>query len=260
MADPIPGTFHNEEDLPTDDKQDIINKIRKMGNKEILPVESKDEMADLNAFQNEFKPKSDLVYYPCCGSDVSPAKVFDGRVIFLDNDQKNIDALNKAGYEAVCADANNYEPGNVDILVVYNPQMRPEPFLKYVSENGYMVCNNWHGTADFMSRRDEFEFMGAVSQDGKVDRENLNDYWQKVETDEELFEADPSIEQQIQDIVTRLTGQSENILQNYRSILAENPTGMVPNGESPIILWGIPVKKQSGTYIFRRKINEELNN
>lgn len=246
MPDPIPGQFHNGEDSTFDGKE-MVN------DREILPEISDSEVADLNAFNDEFKPKSDLVYYPCCGSDISPSKVFSGRIKFLDQNEKDVNALKKAGYNAYQGDANTFDPGNVDIMVVYNPQISPESLLQYVNENGYLVCNNYHSTANLMSRRNDFEFKGAVDKDDKIDRKNLNDYWQKVETDEELFQSDPMVGRFIQDIVLKLTGKSDNILQNYRQILDENPNGMVLHEGNTIMLWDIPMKKKSGTYIFQRR-------
>lgn len=251
MPDPVPGQFYNGIDLPPADDRKVVD--RKVGNNEISLETSEYEVANLNAFNNEFKPKSDLVYYPCCGQDISPSQVFHQRVVYLDGNPRCVEALKQAGYEAHEADANEFNPGNVDIAVVYNPQISPEPFLKYVNEGGYVVCNNYHSTANFMNQRDDFEFMGAVDANSSIDRTDLTDYWQEVKSDEELFLADPNAAKRIQDIVLKLTGQSDNILPAYRQILTDSPNGMVMHEGQMVVLWDIPTKKQSGTYIFCRK-------
>ena len=257
MSEPTPGSFHGGVDSEiTEEQQRAVERIRKLNTTEVKLEASEGLVGDLTAFVEEFMPTTDLVYYPCCGPDISPSRVFGSNVLYLDYSKKNVDALQASGFKAVEADANEYNPGPVDVLLIFNPQVKPFSLLRSVKEDGYVVCNDYHSTATDISKVKDFEFVGALTDDDKIDHQNLEAYWQQVETDEELDAANPTAARHIRDDVKKVTGQAEHILESYRKILAESPDGrMMPDGGF-VALWAIPKKKQGTSYIFKRKTEE----
>lgn len=258
--DPIPGRFHEEDGDGAIHPDNIPPAtFDRSGGEEIkfsLEVHP-DQVVELTAFREAFNPKTGLVYYPCCGQDASPSQVFHDRVVYLDGNPKCVEAFKQAGYEAYEGDANDFNPGVVDITLVYNPQISPKPFFSHIKEGGYLVCNNYHSTADFMRTAEEFDFVGAVVQNGKVNRENLDDFWEEVETDEELRSTNPHIADMITENVHLLTGKIDHILSRYRTILQANPSGIIMRKGKVINLWRIPKKKTAMTYVFQRKSFEK---
>lgn len=179
-------------------------------------------------FKETVQPKADLVYHPSCGHDVSPSFAFpDSRVVYADIDEKSIMAIKQAGFEAHCVSALEYDPGQVDILIMLNPAIPPTVPASHLAEGGFVLCNNYHDTASSLKNDDQFEFCAIIKpgSDEKIiyDTEDLDDCWREVETDEEfkkapftwggasyLFAAP---------VVKAVTGKEENVFTEYKKIL-----------------------------------------
>ncbi len=187
-----------------------------------------DLVAKYSLFRENFKPKADVVYHPCGANDVSPSVVFpDSKVIYVDVDQKSVEALQKGGFEAHAASALEFDPGKVDILIMLNPQITPDIPASHVIENGFVLSNDYHGTATTLHRNEQYQIraMIRVSKDGELilDAENLEDCWKEIDTEEEFknapFNWGAANYQMAAPIVEIVTGKKENVLAEYKKII-----------------------------------------
>lgn len=194
---------------------------------EIHPQPHPDLVEKYSLFADYFKPNANVVYHPCGSNDVSPSAAFPGsRVIYADIADDPMQALRAAGFEAHTASALEYDPGPVDILVMLNPQISPKIPASHVKHGGYVLCNDYHGTARTLRNDSEFEFVGVVLQEGTkkvVDTHQLEDYWKEIETEEEFrrapFNWGSANYIMAKKVVEKVTGQSENVLEEYRKII-----------------------------------------
>ena len=183
-----------------------------------------DLVAKYSLFREKFQPKADVIYHPCGANDVSPSAAFpESRVIYVDIDDESVDALKKGGFEAHAASALEFDPGKVDILIMLNPQISPDVPSSYVIKNGFVLSNDYHGTASSLHQNKQYQFLGVVIESkGRelvLDTENLEDYWKEVETEEEFRNApfgwgavdyETAVE-----VVEAVTGKKEKIQQDY---------------------------------------------
>lgn len=199
---------------------------------ESRPIEAKlkqDLVVKYLLFRKRFKPKADVVYYPCCANDVSPSVAFpDSRVVYVDVDKKFVEALRKRGFEAYAASALEFDPGSVDILIMLNPTISPDVPSSHVVENGFVLSNDYHGTASTLHRNDQYQLCAMIrkAKGGELvlDTENLEDYWKEIDTEEEFQNAPfnwgtANYTVAVQ-VVKAVTGRKENILAEYRKIIA----------------------------------------
>ena len=180
------------------------------------------------------------VYYPCCGLDTSPSKVFpNSEVIYVDNDEESIELLRDQGFNAHAESALNYDPGNVNLLILFNPQIDPEVPATFVMRHGFVVCNDYHNTASILSKNKDFKLIAVIDEveGGNLQfvQDQLSDYLSEVETDEQFAKAKPgfgfisykhaiSLIKKYEDIIK--DGQSEiSILAAYRKLSSLAKTG-----------------------------------
>lgn len=256
----------------------------KEGKKTQVKLESTESLVQsFNLFKEYFNPKSDIIYYPCSGSDISISKSFPGsKIIFLDQMDVVVDALKREGFEAIEGSAQDFKlETKADILLFYNPQIPPsEVMLANLSQKGYLLCNDYHQTASLIKKRQDFEFKGVIRKNKEgliVDTENLEDYWREIDTDEEFKNAPlnwGSVNYgYAKKAVEKMTGKTENVIGEYKNLikqakemvkkqntkfLAENPNFPIAmiqdensnplmwndeNGEQHFIVTGFPKKK-----------------
>lgn len=187
-------------------------------------------VAKYSLFKEKLKPKADIVYHPCNANDVSPSFAFpDSRVIYVDINQKYVEALKNGGFEAHAASALEFEPGDVDILIMLNPQISPEVPSSHVVENGFVLCNDYHGTASFLHNNEQYQLRSIIklSRNGELilETENLDECWTDVDSDEEFknapFSWGKADYKTATIIVEAVTGRKENILAEYKKIIAQ---------------------------------------
>jgi len=96
--------------------------------KPIEPESQPDLVAKYLLFKEKFNPKANVVYYPSCGgNNISPSVAFlNSRIIYVDIDEKSVEVLKKGGFEAYAASALEFNPGDVDILIMLNHQISPD--------------------------------------------------------------------------------------------------------------------------------------
>lgn len=195
------------------------------------PIEARpreDLVAKYLLFAQEVHPKSDIIYHPCGADDISLSSVF-GRVIYVDLDASAMKAVESKGLEAHVASALAFDPGTVDIAVLLNPQIPPDIPVSHVADGGFVLANDYHGTASALRKNNQYVLQGIIrkSGDGQLiyDRENPGDYWQEIETEAEFqnapFDWGAIGYQTAAHIVKALTGKKENILAEYRAVVAE---------------------------------------
>lgn len=277
-----------------------------LGGEEIKNIEIKTESTErlvqsFNLFKDHFNPKADLIYYPCSGSDISIAKSFpESKIIFLDQHDGTIDALSKAGFEAVKESAQDFKlKVKADIMLLYNPQIPPSgTVMENLSEKGYFLCNDYHDTASLTKEREDLTLKAIIrNEKGNliVDTENLEDYWKEIDSEEEFKNAPFSWGgvnyDMAKKVVEKRTGKTENILEEYKKIIAEAkeairkqnekffeenpdfPKNMMPdensdplmwkdgNGEQHFIIANLPKKKGvvDDTFVFYKKPKELIN-
>jgi len=187
-----------------------------------------DLVAKYSLFKEKLNPKTDVVYYPCGAKDVSPSAAFpNSKVIYVEKDENAVKSLLKGGYEAYGASALEFDPGNVDILILLNPQISPKIPSSRVVKGGYVLCNDYHGTASSLHQDGEFEIKAMIrqSRDRQLifDTDNLEDYWQEVDTEDGFRSAPFSFRfmhyKMAASVVETVTGKRENILAEYKKII-----------------------------------------
>lgn len=220
-----PGTFWDGNDLP--DQFPVLSPITP----EELRVEPRpDLVAKYRLFKKTVNPSCDVVYHPCGANDVSPSEAFpNSRVIYIELDETSVNALKESGFEAHNASVLEYDPGDVDILIMLNPVISPEIPARHVKDGGFALCNDYHGTATLLRNNPDFQIVGLirVGKDRSLiyDSDALEDYWKDVETDEEfrnaLFDWGAVSYESARKDVEALTGKTANILAEYKKIIAD---------------------------------------
>ena len=140
----------------------------------------------ISLFKDAFNPKADVIYYPCSEFDLSVNEVFpDSRVIYADINYEVFEALKNKGLDVHHVSALQFNPGSVDILFLFNPQIDPYIPASFVKSGGYVICNDYHATAQKMATDKKFEIVGVIGdgEDGKqvLITDSLNDYVTLVE-------------------------------------------------------------------------------
>jgi len=188
-----------------------------------------DLVAKYSLFREELNPKDDVVYHPCGANDVSPSFAFpDSRVIYVDIDKKSVEALKRGGFEARVASALEYDPGDVDILIMLNPSISPDIPSSHVVENGFILSNDYLGTASSLHKNNQFQLRAMIreAKNGELiaDTESLEDYWKEIDTEEEFknapFDWGAANYEMAVPVVEAITGKKENVLTEYKKIIA----------------------------------------
>lgn len=235
-------------------------------------------------FQKEFRPKTDTIYYPCSAYDVSPTEAFpDSRVIYVEIDPDAVEALQGAGVEVHHSSALEFNPGDVDVLILQNPQIPPDTPCSFVMEGGFVLCNDYHQTATKTHANPEFSLCGVIkppiedSSQPTLEKEDLEGYLCEIESDEEFerVSADNfgiAVDYQTaKSLVATILHRDTEILAGYKEItemareeaLASGSgdsslLGLERNGAKFTINTILPQKREAagGIYIFQRKTNE----
>lgn len=196
------------------------------------PIEAEpipDLVAKYSLFRERFKPKADVVYHPCGANDVSPSVAFpNSRVTYVDIDEKSVEALKRGGFNAHTASALEFDPGDVDILIMLNPTIPPDVPSSHVVDTGFVLCNDYHGTASSLHRNEGYQLRAVIraskGRELTLDEEMLEDYWREIDT-EEGFKNSPfnwgaAHYTMAVKVVEAVTGKKENVLAEYKKIIA----------------------------------------
>ena len=124
-------------------------------------------MQALTLFRETFSPKG-LVYYPCSFVDTSPTAVFGENVLYLDRDERATKSLQGEGLKAITADALQYDPGEVGVLILQQSQIEPDFSASFVTVGGFVICSDflYHFTARSLSQNPDFELKAVLRPRG----------------------------------------------------------------------------------------------
>ncbi len=212
-------------------KDDAVQRITDMNKaeaaREVIAQPRQDLVEQYRAFSAFLGYQSRRIYHPCSADDISPTTAFpDSHVTYADKDEKSIAAIQKLGLDATVADATEFDPGEVDLVILLNPGISPDVPVSHLVEGGYVLCNDWHQTATDLHNNHGYEFVGGITRNESgyvVDTLNPEDYWQEVQTDEEWqktkFSWGDAGYEEAANIVELVTGKRENVLAEYRKII-----------------------------------------
>lgn len=269
-----PGSWHEHSKNEVPPRQLEVNN-------ELKAASHEDLVAKYRVFRESTGTNPKVVYHPCSAVDSSPSVAFpESRVIYAERDERAVKALQEAGLEAHYASALEFNPGNVDMLILLNPAIEPDFPSQFVVPGGYVVSNDYHGTATSLRNNDQFELQGIIRQTRDkgllLDRDNPDDYWKEVETEEEWENAPFTWGGAVNyssaaEIVELVTGKRENIMEEYRRIVEmarEDGLAIDANtfiytyqGRSLVLSFKLPSKKGTvdDLFVFQKAPKEDIS-
>lgn len=212
------------------EKQPETSRSEAQAAKEIKAEFNPDLVKKYQLFDQMAHPPKKVIYHPAGANDVSPSVAFpDSRVIYVEIDKKAVEALQKEGHEAHQASALEYDPGDVDILIMRNPTISAAVPASHVVKGGYVISNDYHGTATEIKKDTDFQLRGLIRNTkdrGLIyDTENIEDYWKEIETEEEFKNATfgwGTVNYAgAAQVVETVTGKKDNVLAEYKKIITE---------------------------------------
>ena len=173
-----------------EDEAKAGDRLKKLAVKEAQLEEGELKGAEL--LIEKFKPELKYILYPCCATHSLKKTFPDSHVTYVDIDERSINALKKAGYDAHTMSALDFKPAHdPDLLVLLNQNLKKEEIHKvaeHVKPGKYVLCNDYHHAAEAMMSHPDFEFVGIVEKSGTFDgrtggnklvTENLEKYSKK---------------------------------------------------------------------------------
>ena len=174
-------------------------------------------------------PVEAVFYYPASNTHIGPASVFKRhRVIHVDTDKSAMDALSAMGLEAYSLCAKSFKPPvETSVVIQYNSALQ-KPF-ELLKQGGYALCNNWSGTATYLRENPSFRLVGIITKKHVDDTpeyvtERLEEFWTKVENDDEYKRTAEYLFEDARSHILHLTGRvaSEgSVLRDYLALREE---------------------------------------
>lgn len=144
------------------------------------------ELKGFELFMEKFKPELKHILYPCCATHSLNKKFPDSQVTYVDINAHSINAHKKAGHDAHVMSALDFKPTHdPDLLILLNPALgkgeNVAKVVELVKPGKYVLCNDYHHTAEQMYENPNFEFVGIIDkgrqdEDAKLFTENLESY------------------------------------------------------------------------------------
>lgn len=135
-----------------------------------VPIFYKDLVDQYSFFRtNIYNPKR--VLYPCCGIDASLIPGFpDSEVTFVDVDEEVVNIMRNNGIPIIMEDIIKYNPKvKNDLIVILNPVMSSKHLIKGLTDEGYVLSNDYHGNASYLIKKEDFEFLGTMDRNKNGD-------------------------------------------------------------------------------------------
>lgn len=132
---------------------------------EVYGDEDDDFVLAICAIAGHFDIDHQRVLYPGSNAHAGVARAFGkDRVLHVDPDPNAIKALVKAGFEAVESTKEDYTPEEpFDVIVSYNAgTLEPPEPQRLLTPFGFVIANNWHGSANRMVKYKDFTLRGAI--------------------------------------------------------------------------------------------------
>jgi hypothetical protein len=186
---------------PDEDEMREFLKTHKFHNEvtKILPYQW-NYIEHLRIFNETFKKSLENIYYPSSGSDYSPSIVFHwNKIIYADGSVFSMRALWEMWCTTYNEDVTIFDTkaliSEIHLLLLFNPNIRYSEIEKNLNLKGYILCNNRHGNATELKQRSDFKLIWVIRSHTKntqlfFDTENLDHFWEEVENEEELINAE----------------------------------------------------------------------
>lgn len=112
-----------------------------------------------------FNVEPQKVLYPGSSTHAGVARIFGkDKVTHVDPDPSAMSAMAEGGYQAVTSTIEDYDTAEpFDLIVSFNAgTLEPDEIQRLLSPTGYVIANNWHGSANRMAEYEDFKLLGAV--------------------------------------------------------------------------------------------------
>lgn len=169
----------------------------------------------------------DLVYHPAPKTQVAPSAAFpNSNVLYVDLESKHTDELAKHGYSAIPADAQEFDlveelSESADVIIYYDAtNVDLEAATRgNLSEDGWIISDERYQAADVLDDL-QLEAKVRLSQEGfvEIDTENLEDYYERVESEEEFRERHPELYRERRKEVDERVGENVDLIDGLREI------------------------------------------
>jgi len=112
-------------------------------------------------------PEVPRVLYPGCDTDVTVADVFGKDTVdHLDLNNDSMATLKKEGYRVFACNSEKYQSAEpYDLIVFWNSGSTPGSLLEQIKPGGYVLANNYHGSANIISENLGFELIAGFDND-----------------------------------------------------------------------------------------------
>lgn len=109
-----------------------------------------------------------VIVYPGSAADTGAAEVFGRGVVHIDPDESSISSMQQAGYVGIPSTFEEYLAAmpadqQIDVIYSHNAGLVPAEALARLRQGGYVIANNWHGSANDMGEKPDFELVTAVA-------------------------------------------------------------------------------------------------
>lgn len=116
-------------------------------------------------------PESPTILYPGSAADRTLASAFGDRVTHIDPDENSMNGLRSDNLLAVTSTFEDYLAAmedtpstSIDCIFSYNAGLVPQEAIKKLRPGGYIIANNWHGSANALGDdKNNLEIIGAVN-------------------------------------------------------------------------------------------------
>ena len=117
--------------------------------------------SELAYFKDNFWTPN-FVYYPCSSVDTNPSLLFPN-VVYADQDVWAMKLLEEKWYNTLLWNVWTLDPQiSFDLIYLLNSQLSLDAInhvLWYLAPWGYVICNNYHETAEDLAGNDWFTFI-----------------------------------------------------------------------------------------------------
>ena len=181
MTNIKPGSFRKISKLSglVDLVLSLIKKIR-IPKKIKLEIFDDPNIYDFTQIYKTFKDEvydPESVFYPSCGYDGTPSKVFGDKVTYLDIEKEVAHTHQEAGHKTLCQDIRSYiHQERYDLLIILNPQVPTPQMTKHLVSGGYVIANQYHGNASFLHASDDFTLLGVFVHGALIRCNDLEPY------------------------------------------------------------------------------------
>lgn len=216
----------------------------------------------METFSKEIKEPIKNVLYPASGYMSINDSIKDAKITYVDIDESAVNAHKEAGHNAVKEDMENFKPEEKpDLTILLNPHAKADKIKKllgHVPKDKHIICNNYHHTAELLNGNENMQLVGVINPDGTaMDRENLDDYFKHVETDEEFKQKDPIQYDKALALIKEKNGDAEkDILKQYKKLTKDDKSGL---HRIPFKKGGDAIGFQTWYYVFKRIKEADTN-